>query len=87
MDDENQLRQEELQPFNHAIIEAFGINPRNVPVTGIWIFRDKITIEEFEGRRRGTRDRNFSRDTWTEKQAAAVQAFLDYTPSWETEES
>lgn len=88
MDDENQRRQKEVRPFKHAIIEAFGMDPRNVPVpTGIWIFKDKITIEEFEGRGRDTIDRNFYRDVWTEKQAAAAQAYLDYKPSWENEDS
>lgn len=86
MDDENQRRQEEVRPFKHAIIKAFGMDPGNVPVpTGIWIFRDKITIEEFEGRE--THDRNFYRDAWTEEQTAAVQAYLDYTPSWAEEDS
>lgn len=83
MDDENQRRQEEVRPLKHAIIRAFGISPERVPIpVGIWIFKDKITIEEFEGRGRDTIDHNFYRDTWTEQQTTAVQAYLDYTPSW-----
>lgn len=86
MDDENQRRQEEVRPYKHAIIRAFGINPDQVPVpTGIWIFNDKITIVTLDGRRREEHDNNFDRTHWTEKQREAVDAYLNYVPSWAEE--